>query len=275
MRLKIFLFPLAIAISLIVGVVNVQPEVMRAMSLTEENQMVDQTETDAKTRATNAATLAQALSSKASLEQSVVNQYLPQQPSGDTIVDMVNFLASQSGVILTGLDSQKIVEPIEVATPSATPKNQAGDSLDPKFLSSSGQAVQEEIVPAVGIRTMDVKVSGRGLYPNVKEFLRHVAYANYFNDIVEATIAQSQEIDSAEKIAPGTLSFNMTIRFSFMSPVKHFKNATAAGDGSIFLNQALNLKPVQHLNDFLARGASVVPNMAPIDGSGRENPFVK
>jgi hypothetical protein len=280
MRLKIFFFPLAIVVSLVIGIIDIQPEVMRAMRLAAERQVVSQTEADAQTRADNVAALAQALSSRATLERSVVERYFPQQPENDIVVDMVNFLATQSGVTLTGIESQKITESAAVVE-TVTSQNQVSAAVDPTVLLGGGQAVPEEVVPPVTIRALEVKVSGKGLYPNVKEFLRHVAYGNRFNSISEVSISQSPETPAAsasgttDKPASGTLTFEVTIRFSFMPLVKHYKNASAAGDGSVFLSQTLNMKPVQHLNDFLERGASIVPNMTPADGVGRDNPFVK
>ena len=73
--------------------------------------------------------------------------------------------------------------------------------------------------------------------------------------------------------ASGQLTFNVTVIFSSLPPVGNYKNASADAGKDVFAATSLDTKSVQVLNEFLARGAAIVPPMQPVAG-GKANPFV-
>jgi len=269
MRLKIIFFPFALLLSLIIGILYIQPEISHVMSLYAEKQALDQKESNLQTSADNVAPLAQTLDTGASSERSVLNRYFPQQADGEVIVDSLGLLASQSGIALDSLTSQSADVPVATAPP-VTEAPAPSAALDPNI--SLAAPAQETAAPPVMIRTLVVNATGKGSYQGIKDFLRKVAYTNRFNAITKVSIAQASTTGGSAD----TLGFGAEIAFSFLPKVTDFRNASAdATAPSVFSKQTVDTTGVKSLTDFLARGSSIVPEMVPVDGTGRANPFAK
>lgn len=272
MRLKIFFFPLALVVSLVMAVLYIQPEVTQALANFKEKQKLNQLENDAKTRANNVQLLVQDLKNKASLEESVLNQYLPQKQQSDTLVDAVNFLANKTGVVVEDFTPAETINPVVEAPPVVVTGAGASSQLDPSFASENAQP--EEVVPPVQMNSVSVNIKGRGAYPNIKDFLTKLAFTNHFNSIDEISIGAESNTSTTTPTESGQLTFDVTVTFSSLPLVGNYKNASADPAKDVFTATSLDTKSVQALNEFLARGAAVVPQMQPVTG-GKVNPFVR
>lgn len=277
MKVKLLLFPLSIVIALAVGVFWIQPEISSALALRTQDA-------DAMARL---AQMDQVIANIDALDRNLaendgdrqfVEMYLPKTGSDDSIIDEVNFLAGESGILLvsTGLKSVSSDIAKAAALQVQSEKDRAEvASNSPGSLLNTGSAVSPELVftkssPDARLRSIEVSVSALGKYDQIKSFADRLYHANHFQKFVSLDIAQKPQGQSGPEsasVAPDVLSADMNLQFGVLP-------AMAVSSGVLldtFQSSAFKVSVVQ---DLRARVTNELPQLDAVPAE-RPNPFLR
>lgn len=261
MGLKILVFPTILGLSLLLITVFVYPDVTKileqqAIKITKEEALaqVESVEGNIKSMATS-------LDSKKDLE-ALAQRYYPKEMDQERAVDTVNFLAQQSGVIVSGLifTKETLKKKVVVSAVSATDET-TGDSGEGLNILDNTESVAEPP------KNYEVEVTVIGPYENIREFFERL----YRTDRLKVTKTLSiQEI--ASKTAEGGipdnyLQGNATFDFRYLL-VKRSGNVL---HHPLFRSDSIDFSSMNRLADFI--NSPVSDLVLPI--TGRSNPFEK
>lgn len=277
MKVKILLFPLSLVIALAVGVFWVKPEISSALALRTQ-------ESEAKARLdqmdqviANIDTLDRSLEENAS-DRQFVETYLPKAGSDDVIVDELNFLSSESGMLLVSTDLKPVSSELAKA---AAEQVQAENDKAEVAAASPGSLTGTEVsnpdllftnsAPDARVRATEVSVSGLGKYDQIKAFIDRVYHANHFQNFVSVDISEKPDVtqgdEKSAKLAPDVLSANIVIRFSALPETKISSGVLL----DTFKKSAFDLGVVQ---DLRGRVANELPALD-VTPANRANPFLR
>ncbi|MFZ1735471.1 MAG: hypothetical protein WAU31_00885, partial [Candidatus Moraniibacteriota bacterium] len=107
MKVKLLLFPLSIVIALAVGVFWIQPGISSALMLRTKDGQAQARLDQMDQVIANIDTLDSSLT-KNDGDRQFVETYLPKMGSDDVIIDEVNFLAGESGILLVSTDLKSV-----------------------------------------------------------------------------------------------------------------------------------------------------------------------
>ena len=277
MKVKLLLFPLSIVIALALSVFWIQPEVSSALSLREQNNAASARLAEMDRVIANIDTLDRSLSNNAG-DRQFVETYLPSKGSDDAIIDEVNFLAGETGLLLVSAELKPISS--ELAQAAAQQVQTAADQTElsansPGSLIASGTPLESGILftassPSVRVRSTEVSVSAFGKYDQIKMFTDRIYHANHFQNFVSTDIAQkaqAQPGSPSSTLAPDVLNATFVIRFSTLP--------TTTVSSGVFLDTfktpTFRLAVVQ---DLRARVMSELPALT-VTPTERPNPFLR
>ncbi|MGB2791756.1 MAG: hypothetical protein WBC29_04365 [Candidatus Moraniibacteriota bacterium] len=277
MKVKLLLFPLSIVIALAVGVFWIQPGISSALMLRTKDGQAQARLDQMDQVIANIDTLDSSLT-KNDGDRQFVETYLPKMGSDDVIIDEVNFLAGESGILLVSTDLKSVSSDLTKA--AALQVQAESDRAEvaansPGSLLNTGMPSDQELLftkssPDARVRSTEVSVSVLGKYDQIKAFVDRVYHANHFQDFVSVDIAEKPqgktEVESAN-VAPDVLSANMVIRFGVLPK-------TTLSSGVLldtFKTSAFDLAVVQ---DLRGRVTTELP-MLDATPSERPNPFVR
>ncbi len=264
MRIKILIFPVALAVTIAIVIAYVWPEIGNVKKAKEglaESQAAFQ---NIKEKRGNIEKLKIALEQNKDKEAFVLS-YLPAQNQEEEIINKLNQLAADSGVALVALSPEK--EQASVAIPENT--NEELSSKDILFSSSGeGTPAAGQQGPALRATKMEISVSGN--YAAVKTFLEQVYKMEIFNNIISFSIAKEAEKGSQageEKTQnPDTLSAEAKIGFGYMSGTRLTGNYSAP----IFSRSSFDFTPYDKLIQLVTKKIPALD----VGSQGRDNPFL-
>ncbi|QQR77082.1 MAG: hypothetical protein IPJ67_02910 [Candidatus Moraniibacteriota bacterium] len=277
MKVKLLLFPLSIVIALAVGVFWIQPGISSALMLRTQDSQAQARLDQMDQVIANIDTLDSSLT-KNDGDRQFVETYLPKMGSDDVIIDEVNFLAGESGILLVSTDLKSVSSDLTKA--AALQVQAESDRAEvaansPGSLLNTGMPSDQELLftkssPDARVRSTEVSVSVLGKYDQIKAFVDRVYHANHFQGFVSVDIAEKPqgktEVESAD-VAPDVLSADMVIRFGVLPE-------TTLSSGVLldtFKTSAFDLAVVQ---DLRGRVTTELP-MLDATPSERPNPFVR
>lgn len=277
MKVKLLLFPLSIVIALAVGVFWIQPGISSALMLRTQDGQAQARLDQMDQVIANIDTLDSSLT-KNDGDRQFVETYLPKMGSDDVIIDEVNFLAGESGILLVSTDLKSVSSDLTKA--AALQVQAESDRAEvaansPGSLLNTGMPSDQELLftkssPDARVRSTEVSVSVLGKYDQIKAFVDRVYHANHFQGFVSVDIAEKPqgktEVESAD-VAPDVLSADMVIRFGVLPE-------TTLSSGVLldtFKTSAFDLAVVQ---DLRGRVTTELP-MLDATPSERPNPFVR
>jgi Tfp pilus assembly protein PilO len=278
MRLKPLFFPVALLVAFVVTVGYIKPAIDQLLILWAEAATQSASLEDMQIKANNVTRLTASIDQNQSGEKSV-NRYLPTTVDGEVILDTINFLANQTGVALTvGIDMQAPAS--DPVAASATPA--ANSPVAPSGTASAGtpdvsSMVITDIAPAVKLKTIPVKFSVTGGYINLKDFIYRLVYTNRYNDIKSFTIAHveaSSGTDGATPTSSDALKLIIETEFSFLSPLKDSRTASANPTKEVFLQTSVDTKAPDRISAAIAKANAGVPDISLVEG-GKSNPFIR
>lgn len=227
MKVKLLLFPLSIVVAIALAVFWTQPELTRALSLRDQNSAVMAQLSEIDRVIANINALDQNLTENSGNEQ-FVKTYLPKTGSDDIIIDEVNFLASESELLLvsTGLKpiASETVQAVEQQAQAAAEQKEIAEN-SPKSLINTGEVASETGItftpssPKSRVRSVDVSVLVFGKYDQIKAFIDRVYRANHFQNFISVNVDQKTEKQTAANavpVAPDMLSATLMIRFGIL-----------------------------------------------------------
>lgn len=280
MKVKILLFPLSVVVAIALMIFWVKPEVVAVLDLRAQTKNAHSTLDQMNTIVSNIDTLDRSLNENAGNESFVLT-YLPQTGSDDRLLDEVNFLASESGLLFTSVGmkriSSEVVQAAEAASQAiadqaelkaAAPSQEifsGGESISlPTFVSSS---------PNDRLRSVDVSVTAFGRYEQIKDFVDRIYHANHFQNFLTVDIVEKPEVkdqqstDVALPMESGALGANITIRFGYLSKINVPQGTLLVA----FQQPRFDFGPVDRLRQRVTR------EISPLDAlpSSRPNPFLR
>lgn len=249
MGLKILVIPFSILMILVLIIGFIRP----AVSLMQEKQVMYDTKIDqAKSMDTllnNVNTLLSALDNESEATQ-FVQEYFPQEMDQGRVIDMLNFLASNSGVAVDMMKFEELKQdPIVIS----------------QEVDAAGAPVTDVSSRALVPKTFSAKVVVRGRYESIKNFLQRVAHMNRAHKTRDFSIKVPEKKGGSEESELGVLVGSFEADFDFLEPVKQ-QNALYS---PTFQKNTFTMNPYATLSDWVTENIPLLERPA----SGRPNPF--
>ncbi len=182
MRLKILFVPFSILLVLILAIGYIKPDIT---TLEEKRVLLDTKISQSQNMATllaNIDTLVASLDEQSASEESV-HLFLPKTEDQERVVDMFNYLASQSGVFVNVMGMNQI-EMTQVEEEPVLPP--ANSLLVTGVDSVSAVPVVSALKPKVQSYSAQVEVKGG--YENISDFFNRLAHMNRYHKILKFSL---------------------------------------------------------------------------------------
>lgn len=287
MKVKILLLPLSIVIAIAVSILWIQPGLSAALALRSQVGEARTRLQQIETVIANIDSLDKSLNENNGNE-SFVRTYLPEKSSDDRILDQVNFLAGESGVLLISTGVKRLSSEAALAAASVAEANadkaeleKASASRSLSQLASDGSMENSQppvfvsSSPEARVRSMDLSVSVFGKYEQIRDFIDRIYHANHFQSFMAVAISSRTDQKQgalpsdtpAVSTSPDMLEGNMVIRFGSLPP-------SSVSQGTFlmaFSEPQFNFSPVQSLRERVTRELSPLS----VSPSPRPNPFLR
>ena len=245
MSLKILMIPFSILMILVLSIGFIKPD----WSLMQEKRVMYagklQQQQNAQTLLDNIGALTGSVESQKEAEK-FLEDYVPKDLDQDRVIDMLNFLAGQSGVVAEGIALEKKEKEVAAEEP---------------LLDEAGLP----IVPPYEVKTnaYSAEVTVKGHYDNIKEFFGRVAHMNRLHKTRDFSIGSLDTND--ETIDPSILKGSFRAEFDYLTP----RPVESALNVPVFARGTFDTSP-------LAVVSTWVTNTVPLlekPSTGRANPF--
>ena len=241
MRLKILMMPLAILISLIIVIGFVKPKIE---VFQEKRVQLDTKKSQVQGMATlleNIKTLTTSLDNESASEQ-LIDRYLPKELDQERIVDMFNYLAMQSGVLVSGMSMKEVIRSV------ASETSESDVPVDPSL------PVVVSSRPKVKAYVGSIEIKGD--YVGIKTFLDRVNHMNRFHKILNFSIATPSSTSEAD--AAGILVARLESQFEYF-PAQHYDSALSL---PVFSKKELKGNDWMVFQDWVTRKTVVPPRQS-------------
>ncbi len=251
MRLKILIIPLVFLLLLVLVIGFVKPDID---TLQEKMVALETKSNQAKNLASllrNIDTLTAELNQQSEAEQ-FVKTYLPANLDQDSVMDKLNFLATQSGVF------PDLITMHDVATKAAVDEN--GAPID--TTTSSGK---------VQMKVYTVQITVKGGYSNIKDFLSRVAHVNRYHKTSLFALKNNKANQAADPAVTASDSLVGTFEASFdYLPLRSVDSALHA---PIFSQAKLDTTKLDATVKWVTSTVPAFSGGATGSSVGRPNPF--
>ncbi len=255
MTLKLLFFPTLLILAVFLSIAYIKPDIENILIKREEEATKQEALRSAENIESNIRSLAQALNGKKDIE-TLVNRYLPTSIDQERSLDVVNFLAQQTGVAVNGIAMKEKQE-----TQTAVVVSETGEA-DPNQVAVTERGPES---PKSYLATIEVM----GTYQNLRAFLDrlyHTDRMRALNSLLIRKPDDSERFQAEQEIIPADfLRANIELDFFYASPV-------SGGNGlvqPIFQKNTMDFSPANRLVDFVN---SPVGDLTP-GNYGRTNPF--
>ncbi len=260
MKIKLLFFPAVLAISIIIFIFYVWPElgaVRKAKSDLDESKKVLENILEKKNNLEN---LKNGLNQNQDKE-SLVLSYLPPDKNEERIINGINYLAANSGASLADLSLEK-----EKSVTNEEYENTA-DSKEILFSGSSADSADFSAGQALKprLRFVKFKISINGNYDNIKTFLEDLHKMEMFNS-VDSVLISKQEKNKDQAQNQEALQSVIEAGFGYLPKAKINGNYSA----SIFTQLSFDFTPCGKLKALVSKK---IPDLE-IGERGRVNPFL-
>lgn len=262
MRLKILVVPFFIIMVLVLAIGYIQPDFTvtqdkRAMLAVKEEQIAS-----AQRIVNNAGALAGALDSRKESEQFVL-RYLPSALDQDRMIDTVNFIASQSGLLVSDLAVKQELKPVAAVEPVTSV-----NPLDPT--AAAGVLDDTSLLPPepVVAQAFTLTVKARGTYENLKVFFDRLTHMDRMHTVKSFEIGAADQSGAAGTAVKSTGSDLLGTYEASLDyyPVRQIRTALNI---PVFQQSQLDFSSVGKAINFVT---NVLPALEKPQ-SGRGNPF--
>lgn len=277
MNAKMLLFPLSLIIAIAVGIFWIQPALTEVLDKRATIDAANQNLQQVQTIAANVAVLSRNLDDNVDREQ-LVATYFPKMQDDERMIDVSNFLASESGILLSSVKMEQIKS--ELVQSAATRQSAQEEirevgEVSPTSAAATAIALSPALTlvqssPETRMRAEDVTLSVLGRYEQIKMFFEKLYRSNRLNQFrmisIQVPSATSQTPD-VPTLSPDILQGTFTVRFSFL-PLTSLAEGTYV---PIFEKTAFNFQTVDELQGM------ITSTVAPLDvtPSPRPNPFIQ
>lgn len=255
MNLKLFLFPTLLILATFLSIVYIKPDIENILIKREEETTKQEALRSAENIESNIRSLSQSLNGKNEVER-LVGRYLPLDIDQERSLDVVNFLAQQTGVAVNGIVMKENRETQTVVVVSET------GEADP------GQVASTERGPE-SPKSYEASIEVMGTYQNLRAFLDRLYHTDRMravNNLLIRKPEDSERFQAEQEIIPSDfLLANIEMDFFYAS-------STGGGNAlvqPIFQKNTIDFSSANRLVDFVN---SPVGDLAPAS-YGRINPF--
>lgn len=259
MRFKIFLLPFFIVAALVLVIGYIKPDfdvvIMRRKEISSKEAQV----ANMKTVFENINSLNNSLDTEQTVEQ-FMYRYLPKNLNQEQVVDTFNFLALQSGLVITKMElklpQEKAVEE-QLINPAARSFVAGGKALD--------DFNAPILIPPVKAKTFTFQGSVTGPYVNIKDFFDRLAHIERFQNVRLFSIEASEKTEEEKVSASDNLIGTFEVEYGYLPS----RPMASALDIPIFLQSNFDFSNV---NVLLSKITSPVPALEK-GTAGKPNPF--
>lgn len=278
MNAKMLLFPLSLVIAIAVGIFWVQPALTEVLDKRATVDTANRNLQQVQTIAENVAVLSRNLDDNADREQLVVT-YFPKMQDDERMIDVSNFLASESGILLSSIKMEPVTSELvqSAATrQSAQEEIQEVGEVSPTSAAATAVALSSALTlvqssPETRMRAEDVTLSVLGRYEQIKMFFEKLYRSNRLNQFrvisIQTPQASSSQSPDAPTLSPDILQGTFTIRFSFLSPLTLSEGTYVP----VFEKTSFDFKTADELQGMITNTVAPLSVMS----SPRPNPFVQ
>lgn len=252
MGLKKYLFPLFLILFVFALIQYVLPGAMSIREKLAERQVKQSSLSEVEVTVKNVGALAKGLDDSEPAKRAF--SYLPITSDHDLVMDKLNYIAVQNGVVLTSLEFSDGVKAAKV-------------EIDPV----SGVALTDGASgpPTATPQSFIVSLGVTGSYENVRSFFRDVSMIDRASVIQSFSIGTEKKDATGDVAAPVTedVSGKLTVEFLYLAKEK-YQNAYLL---PVFERGSFDTKPVDAFSAFVSN----IPPIGVADGAmtGRSNPF--
>lgn len=280
MKLKILLFPLSVVVALWISIGHIKPMISQSISLRDQLAKHEEEKALIEQRVSKSNQLASLLEQNSDLKQATMH-YLPDIKEGETLVDSLNYLGNQVGVVVLGMNftETQASAPIVIA-PVAPPP-----SAEVLSIGNSG-VVERPVEPVQPLapHVLTVEANGNGSYQSIKNFLYRLSHTNRHVVFKGITIEHLQPVAGAPGAQAGAVDLRTdSLKAKITLDAIHFplladvRNASINPDVDVFAaNESFddNFETVRKMNSYVAAASAQVPTVT-VSGAGKGNPFVQ
>ncbi len=270
MQIKILIVPALIILSFILGIGFIKPDydtlMQKRAELAQKQSQVSMIETTKE----NIATLDRQLTEKSDLE-GFVSRYYPETLDQERIIDSFNFMATQSGLIISSMEMKEIIKPDKeeglgvggplTSVPGDGTGQVSGPPVDPAAALAATTPIFKTPKPVLYVARVQVK----GSYENIKNFMDRLAHMDRANNLVLVSIADNKQQTDGETSDQTQLVGTFEAQFGYLK----LTNGESALSMPIFSQSSL---PVTQLEQVKEWATSAVPALT-VSQSGKANPF--
>lgn len=205
MRLKILVIPFSILISLILVIGYIKPDIteIQEKKVVLEGKIAQTN--NVSTLISHVESLSTDLASRSD-DQQFVEAYLPQEMDQERVIDMFNFLAGQSGVLVS-IMSMKEIQPKVVV--EETIQVVAGTPM----ITDGSSVPVPQVKPKVKAYSALVEV--RGEYTNIRDFFNRLAHMNRFGKMENFSMVTNDDTLEAEAVGPTLIKGVFQAEFNY------------------------------------------------------------
>jgi Tfp pilus assembly protein PilO len=259
MSLKILMIPFSILMILVLGIGFIKPDytTMSEKKALYATKLAEQE--NVRMLMGNIDTLTHSLDSEKEAED-FLQYYIPKDTDQDRVIDMLNFLAAQSGVLTDVISITPVEEDAE-----ALAAEQAALTPDPNAIDPLTGAPIVVLPPyTVKTRSFSADVTVKGKYENIKEFLGRVAHMNRLHKTREFSISTGEN-NNSETESSDVLTGKFRADFDYLVP----RPVESATNVPVFSRGSFTLASLKTLSEWVTNRVPLLEKPS----TGRTNPF--
>lgn len=262
MSLKILILPTFIILEMILAIGYIKPNIDGILAKQIEIQTAKDNLAKVDSVIANIQTIGRSVASRTEIVN-FIEKYYPKTLDEERVVDMFNFLAQQSGIIVTGL---VVMPDPEVRVADAVYNDAVNSGMTPEEAT-----LMAEAATLAAPKSYTAKVTVIGAYSNIKDFFSRVRHSDRLHETGEFTIEyRKQDPNKAEEEAAAGIQGNFligTLRAKF--PYVGRQRTGDAMNDPLFQTPTFNFKTAEQSISFVT---NPLPTLESGQG-GRENPF--
>ncbi len=283
MSLKIIFIPVSLILVLVLCIGYIKPDYDTYLSKGAVYDVATQQLNQVKTRQGQITSVANNFSASFSdtlggknEEEALMDQYVPSSTDQDRVVDALNYLAGQSGVLISSLIIEKPA--VSAVTPGVPDQAMSSQAV---LLGGAGTATSgDTVAPAIALKALypDPKAYQATLavtsnYASLVNFFNMIYHMNRENEIKSFTLKKDagKQDDQGNVVHPDFLSATVVVSFMYYPGLSNMsiQNVEAL---PVFSSGKLDTKAFDYIKSKTENHD--LPALSVGEFSARENPFL-
>lgn len=281
MSLKILSMPLFVICTLVIAISYIKPDISLLMKKHNQTKYLGNQLVSLETIASNIRSMQSQIETSQSDSESTMTDahflrsiYFPTSSDIEKGIDQLNFLADQSGVVVSNVEVEdaKKADPVPVVVDDSVADSAAlliakADGED--FIEEDVTSVHRTYVPDTFLVTIEIA----GSYEAMRDFYARIVHAKRLFLPVRVKISTKENTQApggapVEEADSGILYSTLEARFLLLPAV----SLTSAVGDDVFLKNTLDFETLAAIRQ---NKQGVTPELPPANPLGKANPFVK